>query len=371
MYTSTLAASLFALGAVNAAPHRSTFPKYGLAKRAAGVGDGTTVLGFWGQSFEDLSDVCSSGDWDVVILSFITSLNPPKLNMGKDTGSPSEAQSAQSGWELFDGTVAGANGQSLADQITGCQGNGVKVMIAFGGDSRYCNSTFTSSAEAVQSADYVWDLFLGGTGSEELRPFGADVVLDGLDIDNEADDGSFYLDFVKELRGKMGNGTDKAYYMAADPMAANVGPFADDSMTAIPDSILPYLDWVNVQFYNAGEQGVGGSAFRDTFEAWAQKLEAVSPTPKLFLGVPGAEGAAGDGVQTPDEIKETVATVQGWGVADFGGVGIWDCGYADMNNTGFAAAVKSSLTGVATSSSSANLTTAATATASGSAAIKH
>lgn len=351
MYTSTLAASLLALGAatVNAAPHTANFPKH-TVKRAAGVGDGTTVLGFWGQSYEELSDVCDSGNWDVVVMSFITSLNPPKLNLGKDTGSPSTAQSAKADWSLFDGTVAGANGQSLADQITACQGKGTKVMIAFGGDSRYCNSTFASSAEAVQSADYVWDLFLGGTGSEDLRPFGKDVILDGLDIDNEAEDGSYYIDFVKELRSKMGNSTSKSYYISADPMAANDATYTDDSATAIPDSILPYLDWVNVQFYNAGEQGVGGSAFQDTFNTWAKKLEAVSPSPKLFLGVPGATGAAGDGVQTPDEIKTTISTVQSWGVSDFGGVGIWDCGYADLNNTGFAAAVKSSLAGSSSNS---------------------
>lgn len=352
MYTSTVAAFLLAIGAVNAVPYSSPFPKHANVKRTAGVADGTTVLGFWGQSYEELSDVCDNGNWDVVVMSFITSLNPPKLNLGKDTGSPSTAQSAKADWSLFDGTVAGANGQSLADQITACQVKGIKVMVAFGGDSRYCNSTFGSVSEAVQSADYVWDLFLGGSGSEDLRPFGKDVVLDGLDIDNEAEDGSYYIDFVKELRSKMGNNTSKSYYISADPMAANDGTYSDDSQTAIPDSILPYLDWVNVQFYNAGEQGVGGSAFQDTFETWAKKLSAANPSPKLLLGVPGATGAASDGVQTPDEIKQTISTVQSWNVADFGGVGIWDCGYADLNNTGFAAAVKSSLSGGSSNSTS-------------------
>lgn len=155
MYTSTVAASILAAaGIVTAAPYTSPFPKHGTVKRA--VADGTTVLGFWGQSYEELSDVCSNGNYDVVVMSFITSLNPPKLNLGKDTGGPSTAQSAQAGWSLFDGTLPGANGQSLADQISGCQSKGTKVMVAFGGDSRFCNSTFASSAEAVQSADYVW-----------------------------------------------------------------------------------------------------------------------------------------------------------------------------------------------------------------------
>lgn len=143
----------------------------------------------------------------------------------------------------------------------------------------------------------------------------------------------------------MGNSTSKSYYISADPMAANDGTYTDDSTTPIPDSILPYLDWVNVQFYNAGTQGVGGTDFQSTFEAWATKLSAVSPAPKLLLGVPGATGAANDGIKTPSEISEIITTVKSWGVADFGGVGIWDCGYADLNNTGFAAAVKSSLGG--------------------------
>lgn len=154
MRTASLAATLLAASAASAVPYSSRFPK-NTVKRAASLFDGTTVSTFWGQSTENLSDVCDNGNFNVVIMSFITSLNPPKLNLGKDTGSPSTAQAAQPDWELFDGTVETDN-SSLADQITACQKKGIKVMIAFGGDSRYSNSTFGSSDEARQAADYLW-----------------------------------------------------------------------------------------------------------------------------------------------------------------------------------------------------------------------
>ncbi|ROV96550.1 hypothetical protein VMCG_07796 [Cytospora schulzeri] len=337
MKTQTLAALSLAAGAVNAMPYNSQFPKHTI-KRASDVGDGTDVAVFWGQSTGDLADVCAEDSFDTIIMAFITSLNPPKLNLGKDTGSASDAQSSQSGWELFDGTVAGANGKSLADQITDCQGAGKKVMISFGGDSRYSNATFGSADEAKQAADYLWDLFLGGTGSQDLRPFGSDVILDGVDFDNESGDGSYYKDLVTELRGKMSSNSTKSYYLSAEPMCS----FYDQSDSSIPDEILPQLDFVNIQFYNNEAQGIGGSDFKTTIQGWAKKFASVSPSPKLFLGVPGGDGAATSNIQSADDIKTTIQSVRNMNITGFGGVGIWDAGYA-MKNDGFPAAVKGAL----------------------------
>lgn len=192
-------------------------------------------------------------------------------------------------------------------------------------------------------------MFLGGTGSQGLRPFGSDVILDGIDLDNESGNGKYYPDFVKALRSHMGNSTGKSYYISADPMAPEDATYADDASTSIPDSILPYLDWVNVQFYNAGDQSVGGSAFQETMQAWGKKLGAVDPAPKLLLGIPGGPGEANDGIQTAAEISQTLSTVQGWGVDGFSGVGIWDCGSA-MTNSGFLDSIQSSLTGSSSNS---------------------
>lgn len=361
-FQSLVSASL-ATGLASAAPYASPFPQHGVAKRGNGTSSGgslsdgsaQTVLGFWGQGEGELSDVCGGGGFTHVVLSFITSLQPPTLNLGGQSGVLTSDQSSL--WS------------DVADEITACQAKGIKVMIAFGGDKRYCNSTFASSAEATQAAQDVWyvspqsqsryvyatsyvlpltasrDLFLGGTGSQGLRPFGSGVTLDGIDLDNEAGTAEYYPDFVKSLRGHMGNSTGGGqYYISADPMAAEDATYADDTSTSIPDSLLPLLDWVNVQFYNAGDQSVGGSAFKQTMQTWAKKLSAVTPSPKLLLGIPGGEGEASDGIQTADEIAETLATVQSWNVDGFAGVGIWDCGSA-MTNTGFLNSIQSSLGG--------------------------
>ncbi|KUI58102.1 Endochitinase 3 [Cytospora mali] len=337
MKTQTLAAISLAAGAVSAMPYNSQFPKH-TVKRASGFADGTTVATFWGQSTEDLSDVCADASFDTVIMAFVTSLNPPKLNFGKDTGSPSSAQSAKSGWSLFDGTQTGTNGKSLAEQISGCQQAGKKVMISFGGDKNFSNATFSSSDEAKQAADYLWNLFLGGTDSQDLRPFGSDVTLDGVDLDNETGDGSYYEDLVTELRSKMNGNSTKQYYISAEPMCS----FYDQSDSSIPDKILPQLDFINVQFYNNQQQGIGGSDFKTTIQAWAKKFANVSPSPKLFLGIPGGPKAATYNTQSVDEIKTTIESVKNMNLTGFGGVGIWDAGNA-MQNTGFAAAVKSAL----------------------------
>lgn len=315
---------------------------------------------FFGQSTEatNLSEVCENDNFDIVILAFITSLNPPKLNMGKDTGSPNEAQKKEEGFELFDGTVAPEGGKSIADQISGCQEKGKKVMISFGGDERFSNATFGSEDEATKAADQVWyaamrsrcsmytdkksyrNLYLGGTDSEDLRPFGSTskLTLDGLDLDNESGNGAFYKEFVTELRSKMDSDSSKDYLMSAEPMCA----FFDDAESSIPDSVLPMLDFVNVQFYNNEAQGIGGDEFKSTIQSWAKKFAAASPSPKLFLGIPGGKGAASTNIQSADEIKKTIESVKNMNITGFGGVGVWDAGFA-MADAAFPEAVKSSL----------------------------
>lgn len=181
------------------------------------------------------------------------------------------------------------------------------------------------------------NLYLGGTDSEDIRPFGK-VVLDGLDLDNESGNGKFYNEFVTEMRSKMDSDSSRKYLMSAEPMCGVV----DKTDSSIPDSVLPMLDFVSVQFYNNEPQGIGGADFEDNIKAWADKISAASPAPKLFLGIPGGEGAAGTNVQSADDIKKTIESVKGMNLAGFGGVGIWDAPFAMLDDA-FPEAVKSSL----------------------------
>lgn len=144
-FQSLVTASL-ATGLASAAPYASPFLQHGITKRNGSISDGATVLGFWGQGEGELSDVCNSGDFNVVVLSFITKLQPPTLNLGGQSGVLTSDQSSL--WS------------DVADEITACQSKGIKVMVAFGGDKRYSTSTFASAAEATQGAQYVWYVFL-------------------------------------------------------------------------------------------------------------------------------------------------------------------------------------------------------------------
>lgn len=120
---------------------------------------GSQVAAFWGQNNTlSLSDLCSSGYYNVVLLSFIEALNPPAINLADLTGAASAAQAAKSGWNLADFTVAADGGSSVADQISGCQNAGVKVMASFGGTTGFGNTkaTFDSSDDATEAAGNLW-----------------------------------------------------------------------------------------------------------------------------------------------------------------------------------------------------------------------
>lgn len=120
---------------------------------------GSSVGVFWGQNNSvSLSDVCSSGYYNVVFLAFVEALNPPGINLADLTGSPSDAQSAKSGWNLADFTVAGDSGTSVAEQVSSCQSAGIKVMATFGGTTGAgdTKATFDDSDDATTSADNFW-----------------------------------------------------------------------------------------------------------------------------------------------------------------------------------------------------------------------
>lgn len=120
---------------------------------------GSQVGVFWGQDNPlSLADVCTSGYYDVVFLSFVDSLNPPSINLADMTGAASSAQSEQDGWSLADFTVAGDSGESVADQVSGCQSAGIKVMASFGGTVGAGNTktVFSDSDDATTSAGNFW-----------------------------------------------------------------------------------------------------------------------------------------------------------------------------------------------------------------------
>jgi hypothetical protein len=127
-----------------------------------------------------LTQVCDDPAVDIVILAFVTHFvsngGYPAMNMASNCWAPNAAQQAAGATGLLDCVSDG-----FASKIARCQQQGKKVMLSVGG--AVGDLSMSSDAQAVQVANTLWNLFLGGTdpASAPLRPYG-DVVLDGIDI---------------------------------------------------------------------------------------------------------------------------------------------------------------------------------------------
>lgn len=134
---------------------------------------------YWGAEDDTttLDDVCNDSSYDVVNLAFLSHFfsngGYPKMSIGNLDG-PSRAQKKAGATGLQDGS-------SLVKSIKNCQSKGKPVILSMGGATDYSDVQLHSDAQGQQIANTVWNLFLGGTDHNELRPFG-DVKLDGVDL---------------------------------------------------------------------------------------------------------------------------------------------------------------------------------------------
>jgi chitinase len=166
-FSKALAAAGLLASAANAAPTNE--------KRAAG---GKLVV-YWGaeDSTTTLANVCADSSYDIVNLAFVSEFfaggGYPSMSIG-NLGGPSSAQKAAGATNLQDGT-------SLVSSIQACQAAGKLVIISMGGAKEDSNVVLSSNAQGQQVANTIWNLFLGGTATPTLRPFGS-VKLDGVDL---------------------------------------------------------------------------------------------------------------------------------------------------------------------------------------------
>jgi len=299
------------------------------SKQAAGAPfSGSTVATWWGGGdgrggHHELSEVCSQ-PVDLVGISFYNGTNPPSLTLGAYSWKASDAQIKAGYGGLKDLT---APVSKVASQVQGCQKAGKKMVLTLGGDRRWAHTTFSSAKNAQDSATMIWNLFLGGTDRPQLRPFGRDVVLDGLDIDNEMDNSNHYSEFVSTLRGLMDGDSKKKYLIGATPWVGSLG--SDTSKISVPTGIFGMLDYIAVQFYNADVGSIGTKTFEKALGDWTSAINKANARTKILLGVmvPGA-GNAGPWAQSADAIKKSIEKVKAKKIKGFGGVAVWEAGAA-------------------------------------------
>lgn len=146
-----------------------------MEKRAAG---GKLVV-YWGAEDDSttLANVCADSSYDIVNLAFLDQFSAgggyPSLSLSTLNG-PSSAQKAAGATNLQDGS-------SLVPAIQACQAAGKLVILSMGGAVGFSEVTLSGDSQGQSVADMVWNLFLGGTATPTLRPFGS-VKLDGVDL---------------------------------------------------------------------------------------------------------------------------------------------------------------------------------------------
>jgi len=278
----------------------------------------TNVVAYWGQGDGGdpaLGGVCDDPSYDVLMISFITTLGnyaTPKLESDYFT----------------------------SGDVEHCQSKGKTVMISCGGGGNPLS--FQDANDAKNGANQVWNLFLGGQSSN--RPYG-NVKFDGIDLDIESGNVNYWAEFTNELHSLYASDQSKTYYISSAPQC----PFSDQQMgpdghvwsgQPISGSAITkgWMDFVNIQFYNNPQCEVLTSGFN--FNTWSNALRhgQQNDNMKIVLGLPGSPSAAGDGYVSPDKIP--VAMLKGF--ENFAGVMFWDVQAAQHNNN-FQKRVKAAL----------------------------
>ena len=339
MFFQTAAVALLA-GAASAVPafpaHRRgliTDVHNSLSTRASNSSNSTVPTGdykqisYWGQVYEKpLADVCASKEGvDTVVLSFVnqygnTTNGQAIANVNFNCLSNVTKDADVNDKWAYDGC------QTIGKDIKKCHDLKKKVLLSIGGYVDY-----SDLKDGKEFADSLWNQFGGGSGN---KPFGGESV-DGFDFDIERGDSKtnkVYSDTIDALRAKPG--FEGKYIITGAPQC----PKSEDFMTTmIKDS---KFDEIYMQFYNNPSCSTNDTeGLMASWDDWYGRVNAgASKGAKIFLGMPSAKPAAGDGWKggpdpyyiEPKAMAELVNKAKS--KKSFAGVMLWDAGNA-MNNT--------------------------------------
>ncbi|CAH1439032.1 unnamed protein product [Lactuca virosa] len=154
-----------------------------------------SIAAYWGQHTDEgtLAAACATGNYKFIMIAFLTTFGSgqtPVLNLA---GHCDPASSCS----------------GLSSDIQSCQNQGIKMFLSLGG--AVGSYSLSSSEDAQQVSDYLWNTFLGGQSNS--RPLG-DAVLDGIDFDIESGSGQFWPDLARALAAHK---SEKKVYLSAAP----------------------------------------------------------------------------------------------------------------------------------------------------------
>jgi len=290
---------------------------------------------YWGQDpagglrlllEKSLSDYCVNYHYDIIPVAFLDIFfdrnnknNYPGLNLANHCNT------------TFNGYPDLLNCTDIGDQIKTCQQFGKKILISLGGAAGLYG--FQSSAQAVQFATTIWNLFLGGDSA--VKPFKG-VSLDGVDLDIEAGSTNYYADFIRTLQSLTVTDVDKKYLVTGAPQC----PYPDVVMGPGTKGTVLYdipeaFDYLFVQFYNNYCYLGDVTQFNPSIQSWFQFAKDTKSKhgkgPSIFIGLPAHPKASSQAryYQTPEQVQQIYETVKS--NPNLGGIMLWDASF-DSNN---------------------------------------
>jgi chitinase len=317
----------------------------------------SNVAVYYGQTDQTsavpLTEVCSDPNVDIVVLAILNNFYTPypsgpypTLNMGPNCWAASSAQVSAGATGLIDCVSDG-----FSELVRTCQNQyGKKILLSLGGAIGYSDTRIPDDTSANTLADTIWDLFLGGSGLESIRPFG-DVVLDGIDIDNENPANEAHLPvLISSLRQNFANaqGT-KPYFLSAAPQC----PLPDQSIAL--ESMQTQIDFVWPQFYNNPSCNLDSDGFIASLQAWAADLTGNQQSsfggintggfvdigngvtsPRLLIGAPAFANAGSGFIESVQQFEALLAQIKSAnlggpfdGPSPLGGFMFWDGAYGE------------------------------------------
>ncbi|KAJ5804835.1 class III chitinase [Penicillium riverlandense] len=315
----------------------------------------SNIAVYWGQNSynqgsgslaqQNLAYYCSNTDIDVIPLAFMNGITPPITNFAN----------AGNNCTAFSDNPNVLNCTQIADDIETCQNTYGKTILLSLGGSTYTQGGWSSTTDAQNAAQTVWNMFGPQTGVAIDRPFG-EAVVDGFDFDFESTVNNLPA-FGAKLRSLMDAASGKQYYLSAAPQCVYPDSADGTTLAAVAfDFVMVqfYNNWCEVSNFQAGATTQSSFNF-DVWDTWAKGSQ--NPNVKVFLGIPANSGAAGAGYASGSQLQAAIAYSKQY--SSFGGVMMWDMSqlYA---NSGFLDQVVSDL------SASSTPTTTTTTTTSGS-----
>ncbi|KAJ3010646.1 UNVERIFIED_CONTAM: Chitinase 1 [Siphonaria sp. JEL0065] len=289
--------------------------------------------GYWGQSSgyftngkyqTSLLSYCQTGHWDIIHLAFLATFTSDVATKGfifdldKNT------------YGVWDSTGGKAVEQKVIDSflqvgkdIQACQKLGVKIGLSLGGALADVN---IKAGTGTAVATWLHDTFFAGKGA--VRPFGADVVLDGLDYDIETSVPPVADVIAINKYLKTNNAANPSFFITGAPQC----PFPDYNIGGVLAAKDNGFDFVQVQFYNNGQCNLINPLFN--FDQWVEMLGI-----PIYVGVPGSVPSANAGsYATPAQVQSALQVIIGDVLKPWlFGVMTWDVSSAEAS--GFAGSI--------------------------------